>query len=199
MSDLTPRQHELLAFLLTRARDGAAPATLEQLCTELGLASRGSLHKQIQALVAGGFVHPLEGRRTGVRLTAAALDDGRLPLRGDIAAGRPIEAVDIEDRIEVPANMRPHGDCYVLRVTGDSMIDDGILHGDLVVVDPRRSARSGDTVVALVDGNEVTLKAVEFRAGRVLLHPANPAFPTQAYGPERVALQGVMTGLLRTT
>ena len=194
---LTRRQRELLGALRDWPADAPAP-TLDELCTALGLRSRGSLHKQLQALVAAGLAEPMEGQRRGVRLTAAALDDpGTLPLLGRIAAGRPIEAVSRDERIAVPPQLRGRGECYVLEVRGDSMADDGILDGDWVVVEQRSHARNGELVVALVDGEEATLKRIEQRPGRVLLHPANAAYQPLALEPDRVTVQGVVVGQMR--
>lgn len=197
MATLTARQREIYEHLLARHRAGEPPAGLNELCVELGLASRGSLHKQIAALVEAGLVEPMGRRPTGVVLTRDATDDGRLPLLGEIAAGRPLAPVVDPERLEVPADLRPTPGCYLLRVRGESMRDAGILDGDLAVVEPREAVRDGDTVVALIDDTEVTLKVLERRGGRILLHAANPAFATQVYEPERVRVQGVLCGLLR--
>lgn len=194
---LTRRQRELLDALRDWPADAPAP-TLDELCTALGLRSRGSLHKQIQALVDAGLVTPMAGRRRGVRLTDAAVEDpDSLPLLGRIAAGRPIEAVSRDERIPVPAPLRGRGECYVLEVRGDSMADDGILDGDWVVVEHRGEARNGEVVVALVDGEEATLKRIEQRPGQVLLHPANAAHQPLVLEPERVTIQGVVVGQMR--
>lgn len=194
---LTRRQRELLDALRDWPPDAPAP-TLDELCAALGLRSRGSLHKQIQALVDAGLVTPMAGRRRGVRLTAAAVEDpGSVPLLGRIAAGRPIEAVSRDERIDVPAALRGRGECYVLEVRGDSMAGDGILDGDWVVVEHRDEARNGELVVALVDGEEATLKRIEQRPGQVLLHPANAAYQPLVLEPERVTIQGVVVGQMR--
>lgn len=194
---LTRRQQEVLRALREWPGDTPAP-TLDQLCATLGLRSRGSLHRQVQALVSAGLVEPMDGQRRGVRLTpAAAQDPHTLPLLGRIAAGRPIEAVTREERIPVPPQLRGHGECYVLEVRGDSMADDGILDGDWVVVEHRGHARNGELVVALVDGEETTLKRIEQRPGRVLLHPANADYQPLALEPDRVVVQGVVVGQMR--
>ena len=194
---LTRRQRELLAVLRDWPADTPAP-TLDQLCAALGLRSRGSLHKQVQALVDAGLVEPMEGLRRGVRLTPAAVDDAdTLPLLGRIAAGRPIEAISRDERIAVPPQLRGQGECYVLEVRGDSMADDGILDGDWVVVEHRGHARNGELVVALVDGEEATLKRIEQQPGRVLLHPANAAYAPLEVEPQRLVIQGVVVGQMR--
>ena len=160
--------------------------------------SRGSLHKHVQALVKAGHVEPLSGKQRGVRLCESA--QGHLlslPLLGRIAAGRPIEALENPQELEVPRQLRGKGRCYVLQVRGDSMIDEGILDGDWVVVEQRDHARDGEIVVALIDGEEATLKRIEQTPSACILHPANPDLAPLRYAPERVRIQGVVTGQMR--
>ncbi len=195
MSSLTARQKQIVEHLKEHAAAGHAPS-LRQLCAELGLRSPGSLHKHIRALTVAGLVERAPGR--GIRLTAAALHDpDTLPLLGRIAAGRPIEAIGDQRRIHVPPELRGKGDCYVLEVRGDSMIEEGILDGDWVVVEHRDHARNGELVVALIDDAEATLKRIEQRPGAVILHAANPAYPPLRYEPRRVRVQGVVVGQMR--
>jgi repressor LexA len=198
-ASLTRRQRAIYDFLREHAEAFPHPPTLDELCTALGLSSRGSLHKQVQALVDAGLVEPLNGRQRGLRLAEAReLKENTLPLLGTIAAGRPIEAVTTPETIEVPAHLRTPRPCYVLRVRGDSMVDAGILDGDYVVVEQCDSARNGEVVVALVDGTAATLKRIEQRPGEVVLHPANPQLSPQRYRPEQVMVQGVLVGQMRT-
>ena len=118
-------------------------------------------------------------------------------LLGYIAAGRPIEAIGQAESIDVPEALHGGRECYVLQVRGDSMIEEGILDGDWVVIERREQARNGEIVVALIDGAEATLKRIEQRPGRVILHPANTALSPQIYAPEQVAIQGVLVGQMR--
>ncbi len=197
---LTAGQRQLHEHLRARQQQGLAPATLDQLCAELGLASRGSLHKQVSALIEAGLVEPMDGKQRGVRLRqapAAVADDEGLPLLGRIAAGRPIDALPGHDRIRVPPEMRPRGDGYALSVRGDSMRDAGILDGDVVIIESRSQARAGEIVVALVDGESATLKRLRPRDGWIDLESENPEHPTQRYAADRVQIQGVVCGLLR--
>lgn len=195
---LTRRQLDILEQLRDRARETERPPTLDELCAELGLRSRGSLHKQVSALIDAGLVEPMEGRQRGVRLTEAALVDERsLPLLGTIAAGRPIEVLPQAESIEVPSHLTRSRPCYVLQVRGDSMVEDGIIDGDWVVIEQRDHARNGEVVVALVDGDHATLKRIEQRPGRVVLHPANGSMEPMQYAPERVRIQGVLVGQMR--
>lgn len=195
---LTRRQLEILEFLRERARSFEHPPTLDELAGALGLRSRGSLHKQIRALVDAGLVEPMNRTRRGVRLTGDAVRErDTLPLLGRIAAGRPIEAVADDERLHVPPQLRTGDDCFVLQVRGESMVEDGILDGDWIVVEPRDSARNGEVVVALIDGGEATVKRLLQRPGEVLLLPANAALSPMRYAPERVRIQGVVVGQMR--
>ncbi|MGE0080641.1 MAG: transcriptional repressor LexA [Thiohalomonadaceae bacterium] len=196
--ELTRRQQAILDFLREHARQQAYPPTLDEVCAALGLRSRGSLHKHVSALVNAGYLEPLHGKQRGLRLTAAAMgEENTLPLLGTIAAGRPIEAVAQPEHIEVPPLLRSRAPCYVLRVRGDSMVDEGILDGDYVIIEAREQARDGEIVVALVDGQEATLKRLQRHSGEVLLHPANAAMEPMRYAPERVKIQGVLVGQMR--
>lgn len=194
---LTRRQQQILDYL--REQDFDPPPTLDELCRALGLSSRGSLHKHISALVEAGLVEPMDGKHRGVLLRdpEAAADEERLPFLGYIAAGRPIEAIPQPETLEVPAALRTRRPCYVLEVRGDSMIEDGILDGDWVVIEQRDQARNGEVVVALVDGGEATLKRIEQQPGQVILHPANGRLAPLRYRPDQVQVQGVLVGQMR--
>ena len=195
---LTKMQRAVLDHLREWHRERAEPPTLDELCRSMGLKSRGSLHKHVSGLIRAGFVEPMARRRRGVRLHGGAGEtQGALPLLGTIAAGQPIEALEVPETLEVPEALRSRGDCFVLRVRGDSMVDAGILDGDWVVVESRTSARNGEMVVALIDGEEVTLKRIDQAPGRCILLPANPACEPMAFSPERVCIQGVVVGQMR--
>jgi len=202
LPDLTRRQQEIYEYLLENLHKFPHPPTLDELCTALGLSSRGSLHKQLQALVKAGLIEPMNNKRRGVRLTPPPSrevppDENELPLYGRIAAGRPIEAIVGEETISVPPPLRTDRPCYVLEVKGDSMIDAGILDGDWVIIEQRDHARNGEIVVALVDGEEATLKRIEQKRDRVILHPANREMQPMSYRPEQVQIQGVLVGQMR--
>ncbi|MFM1891079.1 MAG: hypothetical protein RLZ44_156 [Pseudomonadota bacterium] len=208
---LTRRQQEIYDYLREHLDDFPHPPTLDELCQALGLSSRGSLHKQIQALIEAGLVEPMHNLRRGIRLVDedaasvgaavgaadAASDEDELPLYGRIAAGRPIEAIANPETIRVPSQLRTNQPCYVLEVKGDSMVEEGILDGDWVVIEQRQQARNGEIVVALVDGEEATLKRFELDRGRVVLHPANSTLQPMIYRPERIQIQGILVGQMR--
>ena len=197
---LTRRQAAVLAWLREHRRRGGRPPSLGDVCRGLGLRSRGSLHKHMHALVEAGFVEPMRGKKRGVRLRGDVAGE-RVPLVGAIAAGRPIEAVETPDQVEVPASLRGEEPCFALRVRGDSMVEDGILDGDLVIVEQREQARDGEIVVAIIDGTEATLKRLRTVAGpppEVELRPANPHMEILRYAPERVRVAGVVAGQMRS-
>ncbi len=130
-------------------------------------------------------------------LPIAANDIIEIPLHGRIAAGVPIEALEGQSSLSVPAALLGSGEHYALEVSGDSMIDAGILDGDYALIQRTETARNGEIVVALVHEEEATLKYVFKEDGNVRLDPANPAYEPQLYGPGEVRIQGKMAGLLR--
>ena len=127
-----------------------------------------------------------------------ANDVRELPLLGKIAAGTPIAAIQHErDRLPVPESMLGKGDHYVLEIEGDSMIEAGILNGDLVVIRKGDTAHNGEIVVALVEGEEATLKRLRKKGGSIALEPANRNYETRIFGPDQVEVQGKLVGLIR--
>jgi repressor LexA len=134
----------------------------------------------------------------GQATPAAANESRELPVLGRIAAGTPIEAIQQErDRLPVPEAMLGAGEHFVLEVQGDSMINAGILDGDFVVIRRTDAAISGDIVVALVMGEEATLKRLRKKGASIALEAANPAYETRIFGPDQVAVQGKLVGLIR--
>ena len=131
-------------------------------------------------------------------LAAAANDSRELPILGKIAAGTPIEAIQQErDRIPIPESMLGAGEHFVLEISGDSMINAGILDGDFVVIRKVNTANSGEIVVALVMGEEATLKRLRKKGASIALEAANPAYETRIFGPDQVDVQGKLVGLIR--
>ena len=194
---LTRRQQALYDYLKDHFNASDEAPSLDELCAALGLSSRGSLHKHLQALVEAELVEPLKGKHRGIRLRHLEPEEDGLPLLGTIAAGQPIEALPQPEYMKVPDQLRTNRSCYVLRVKGDSMIEAGILDGDYVVIEQRDAARNGEIVVALVNNHEVTLKRIEQRPGKVILHPENTALKPFTYSPEDVRIQGVVVGQMR--
>jgi len=197
--NLTRRQQDIYEFLLDAEHRWADPPTLDELCEALGLRSRGSLHKHIQALVEAELIEPFHGKHRGVRLrTTQGAAENAVPYLGKIAAGVAVQAFEVPETIEVPGFMLGSQSCFVLQAKGDSMINAGILDGDLLVIERRSTARNHDIVVALVQSEESTLKRIEQTPGEVLLHPENPAFEVHRYVPDEVQIQGVVVGQMRT-
>ena len=198
---LTRRQQEIYDYLRENADQFNHAPTLTELCDALGLSSRGSMHKQVQALIDAGLVEPMNNQRRGIRLIEheqEAANDNEIPMMGYIAAGRPIEAMENPENMFVPPDLRSDKPCYVLQVKGDSMIDEGILDGDWVVIEQRDTARNGEIVVALVDNSDATLKRIEQKPGEVVLHPANESMSPMHFHPDQVKIQGVLVGQMRS-
>jgi len=203
--NLTRKQQEIFSFLLENQNTLQQPLTLDALCTAMGLKSRGSLHGQIKALIEANLVERPERKQRGIRLTqygrSFALQDSSsntLPLVGVIAAGRPIEALENISYMTIPDQIRTEKPCYVLKVKGDSMIEEGIFDGDWVIVEQRCHARNGEIVVALIDKSEATLKFIEQYPHEILLIPANSTMQAMRYKPEQVEIQGVLVGQMRS-
>jgi repressor LexA len=194
---LTRRQQDIYDYLQRNAEQFAHPPTYDELCHALGLSSRGSLHKHIQALIDAGLVEPQAGRQ-GIRLVEWEQAEGGTPYLGAIAAGRPIEAVPQPEFLPVPDFLLSKRPCYVLSVKGESMIEAGIMDGDLVVVEKRDTARNGEIVVALINREEATLKRLQNNDdGSVTLIPENSSMAPMTYPAEQVQIQGVLVSLLR--
>jgi repressor LexA len=197
----TDRSRQVYDFVRAyTARHGYAPK-LREIAGHLGIHSRGVVHRHLRVLEAEGLLRIEPDRARGIRLrgrTAAAARPGQLPLLGRIAAGRPIEAIPGEDEIDLSEFFVNHNR-FVLRVAGDSMIEDGILDGDMVVVEKRDTADNGEIVVALIDGVEATLKRLQKnRDGSVTLRPANAALAPMRYNAARVRIQGIVVGQFRS-
>lgn len=195
---LTPGQHKTLSFIRQFiARQGYAPS-LSEIALGIGISSKGVAHRYVQALAGAGYLILQPGRQRGIELVAEeGLEETlTLPLLGRIAAGRPIEAIPGQEMLDLTSLYGPNR--YALRVTGDSMVEAGILDGDTVIVEQRQIANDGEIVVALIDGEDVTLKRLKYRQdGNLALVAENPDMPPMIYAAERVAIQGVVVGQLR--
>ena len=199
---LTRRQRDVLEVIRTFIeRHGYSPS-LEEIGRALGLSSVATVHKHVSHLVEKGLVRRAWNQNRSIDLIEEPRDADaatELPLLGTIAAGSPLEAVRSEQAVSVPADMVPGGGRpgYVLRVRGDSMIDEQIRDGDLVVIEERPQARDGETVVALVDGHEATLKKLFREGATVRLQPANATLGPLILAADRVQVQGVVVGVIR--
>jgi len=204
MNTLTRRQREIFNFLRDNSEDFSRPPSLDELCSALGMASRGSMYKHIMALIKVGLVEPFTGNKQGgVRLSIQAQNEAEmteqgLPFIGSIAAGIPIAALTTINYMMVPDALKTNKPCYILQVKGESMIEAGIFDGDWVVIEQRDYASNGEIVVALIEDSEATLKYIEQSAEQVLLLPANANMSALSYHPEQVAIQGVLVGQMRS-
>jgi repressor LexA len=194
--NLTKRQKEILDFIRSyRSEHGISP-TQREIRETFRLSSFGTVQKHLKRLEEKGALAREWNRSRGIAPKDDSPGAKGVPLLGLVAAGRPIEPFPHEESIEVPATLLGKGDHYVLRVRGESMIEDGILDGDFVVVARREKAESGQTVVALVRG-EATLKRYYSEGQRVRLQPANAAMKPLTVDARDVTIQGVVTGLIR--
>ena len=197
--DLPPRRAEILAYLRAELAAGRAPS-LAEIAEAFGFASRNAAQKHVQALVEAGLVEQAGGRSRGLRLPGGPAALLALPVLGRVAAGTPIEAISHASRnLSVPTGMiAAAARHYALEVKGDSMIDAGINNGDMVVIKEQSTADNGDIVVALIEGEEATLKTFRRRGATIALEAANPAYQTRLYQDHQVRVQGKLVGLIRT-
>lgn len=197
---LTKRQRQVLDVIQGFIETKGYSPSLEEIGGSLGLSSVATVHKHVTHLVEKGYVRRVWNQNRSIELVrdsdrAAAQ---HVPLMGTIAAGRPLEAVPTVETIAVPSDMvAGRGRTFVLKIQGDSMIEEHIRDGDYVIIEERKVAQDGESVVALVDGSEATLKRFYRDAGRVRLQPANPAMEPIVLAADRVQIQGVVVGLIR--
>ncbi|MEB2345848.1 MAG: transcriptional repressor LexA [Deltaproteobacteria bacterium] len=196
---LTRRQREIYDFVCAFIDEQGYSPSLEEIGARFGLSSVATVHKHVHQLVGKGWLRKSWNR---ARSLEPAGEEGvpqvTLPLLGTVAAGTPIEPIEIEERVAVPAGLvrRPDA-CFALRVRGDSMIDEQIRDGDTVVVERRAEARDGDTVVAVLRGEEATLKRFQRRGATVRLLPANARMKPIEAPARDVEIRGVVRALLR--
>jgi repressor LexA len=224
---LTSKQHELLRFIHERLEASGVSPSFEEMKEALDLKSKSGVHRLIGALEERGFIRRLANRARAlevlkmpegggsrdvnvvkltpaiatksaqVNLPVAANDVIEIPLHGRIAAGVPIEAMEGQTSLSVPMALLGAGEHYALEVSGDSMVEAGILDGDFALIKKTNVARDGEIVVALVRGEEATLKYLRRENGQIKLDPANAAYEPQYYGAGEVEVQGKLAGLLR--
>jgi repressor LexA len=207
-SDLTKRQQAVLHFIRSFVSDEGRSPTLIEVAKGVGSSAVSTIHKHVQHLIDKGFLARSHGKGNNIVLASAEREKRApesmpairlIPFLGDVAAGAPILPESRAIPIEVPnAIHRNKDEVFVLRVKGESMIDDAILDGDLVVLQRRGEYRNGDRVVALLDGEEVTLKEYRRDAKGVWLIPHNPELKPKCYAPNRVDIQGLLVGVMRS-
>ena len=197
---LTRRQKEILDFVGRHIHKKGYAPTIEEIGEHFGLSSLATVHKHLANLQAKGFVKRAWNRSRALELVPVqgTVRTVELPLLGRVAAGSPIEAIARSETIHVPEDMVGRHRTYVLQVKGDSMIEEQIRDGDYVIVEDRQPARDGEMVIALVGGENVTLKKLfRERGGKVRLQPANSALTPLIVNGEDVRVQGVVIGVLR--
>ena len=217
---LTRKQHDLLCFIHDRLAASGVSPSFEEMKEALDLRSKSGVHRLISALEERSFIRRLPNRARALEVLKmpergteepvklkpktpaavvplAANDVVELPLHGRIAAGVPIEAMEGQTSLSVPAALLGPGEHYALEVAGDSMVEAGILDGDYALILRTETARDGQIVVALVDEHEATLKYFRREGNMIRLDPANRAYDPQRYAPNQVRVQGRLAGLLR--
>lgn len=196
---LTQRQKEVLDFISEFiAHNGYSPS-MEEIAEHFQFASLNAVFKHLEALSSRGYLQRDSNRARSIQLSAtSAAEVQNLPLFGYVAAGRPIEAVSGSETLPIPEYfLSRRGNCYVLQVKGESMIEEHIQDGDFVVVESRATATSGETVVALVDDENVTLKKFFPEGNRIRLQPANEMLEPIVLDASRVKIQGVVVSVMR--
>lgn len=218
---LTRKQHELLCFIHDRLNETGVSPSFEEMKDALDLKSKSGVHRLIRALEERSFIRRLPNRARALevvrmpertiapppssaqpslapKVPVAANDSViELPLHGRIAAGMPIEAMEGQSSLSVPAALLGPGEHYALEVSGDSMIEAGILDGDYALIRRTETARDGEIIVALIDDAEATLKYFRREGQMVRLDPANHIYSPQRYKADQVRVQGRLAGLLR--
>lgn len=197
---LTRRQKEILEYLNEFIdREGYAP-TIEEIAEHFSLRSLATVHKHLTNLQEKGLIRRAWNRSRALELvpTEVKVHAVELPLLGRVAAGSPIEAIDASETIFVPEDMIGRKETYVLQVKGDSMIEEQIRDGDYVIVENRTTADDGEMVIALLDGENATLKKLYREGdGQVRLQPANARLKPMVVDQDRLRIQGVVIGVLR--
>jgi repressor LexA len=215
---LTAKQRELLQFIHDRLKATGVSPSFDEMREALDLKSKSGVHRLISALEERQFIRRLPNRARALEVVkmpegmsptaaaamatktvvpAAANDTMEIPLHGRIAAGTPIEALQGTESFSVPAALLGPGEHYALEVSGDSMVEEGILDGDFALIRKADSARDGEIVVALIDNEEATLKTYRREGQMIRLDPANRSYEPQRYDENRVQIQGRLAGLIR--
>jgi len=196
MTGLTPAQQKVFSFVHDYAiRHGYSPSH-EEVCRQFGYRSPNSVCKHLKQLVQLGYPQTPRNKKRALDLIAVHAGAVAVSFLGIVAAGTPIEAVGIPELIEVPENFLGHGNNFALRVRGDSMIEDGIRDGDILIITRQSHAENGQTVIALVRG-EATVKKFYHRGNEIELRPANSRMEPLQERAEDVEIVGIVMGLLR--
>ena len=197
---LTPRQREIYDFICRfKEAHGYAP-TIAEIRAHLGLSSPATVHQLLSALEREGLIRRIPNVSRGIEIASSGASEQacEIPLLGVVAAGHPIEAILSHEVVNIPPDLLGRGRTFALKVRGDSMIEEHIRDGDFLIIEARQTAENGQTVVALVDGSDATVKRFYKEPNQVRLEPANPAYnPILVKPAERVSIQGIVIGVIR--
>jgi len=194
---VTKRQKQILDYLKGYIKNHGYSPTFDEIAGTFGFSSKGTVYKHIKALKLKGLIKHEWNRARAIEIKSDHPEEYVLPVLGMVAAGRPIEAVESTEQLSVPAGFIRAGNHYVLRVVGNSMIEEHITDGDFVVVQEKANAENGETAVALIDESEVTIKKIFKRDDKIELRPANEKFKSLILDTDRVRIQGIVVGILR--
>lgn len=195
---ISDSQRKTLEFIRQYVSENGYAPKLHEIADGIGIKSRGVVHRYVQALTDQGYLEHEPGKHRGLQLADAEETASvfTLPLLGKIAAGMPIQAIPGQDEINLSEFFLGPGR-FALKVQGSSMIDAGILDGDVAVIKQQNHAHSGEIVVALIDNEEATLKTIKYQNGLIQLIPANAHMQAMIFEPQRVQVQGVLVGSFR--
>jgi repressor LexA len=196
---VTPRLRQIYDYLCRYSdKYGYAP-TIAEIGKQFNLSSPASVHHILSGLEREGLIRRIPNVSRGIEVVRAepSEDEFEIPLLGVVAAGQPIEAILSQETLSVPPDMLGSGRLFALRVRGDSMIGEQIREGDFIVCESRQTAANGQTVVALVDGSDATVKKFYKAGDNIRLEPANPKYKPIVVKADRVTIQGVVRGLIR--
>jgi repressor LexA len=197
---ITAKQRRVYDFIRRYMESNQEPPTMAEIGRQFQMRSSASVHGILIALEREGLIKRIPNVSRGIELVEQATNnnDNEIPLLGIVAAGQPIEAILSHDTVPVPKDMQGRGRTFALRVRGDSMIEENIQDGDIIIVTSQKTADNGQVVVALIDGNYATVKKFYREPDFIRLEPANPQFkPIFVKTPERIQIQGVVCGLIR--
>ena len=196
--NLTARQKEIFEFIKDYLMSHGIAPSVTEIGEAFSLGSLGTVHKHLKALENRGCIRRAKGHARAIEIVhggeSIAYD---VPMLGLIAAGAPIEALEVPDSLAIPEDMLGRGTTFSLQVNGDSMIEDGIHDGDFIVVESRSDARDGEIVVALVEGSEATVKRLYREGDQVRLQPSNSSMEPIYVQAVDVEIRGVVIGLIR--
>ena len=198
---ITAKQKRIFEFIRRYIDSNQEAPTMVEIGRQFQMRSSASVHAVLTALEREGLIKRIPNVSRGIEVIQpkeSGEEDNEIPLLGTVAAGQPIEAILSHDTISVPKDLHGHGRTFALRVRGESMIDENIQDGDIIIVAAQKTAENGQVVVALIDGNVATVKKFYREPDFIRLEPANPQFkPIFIKTPERIQIQGVVRGLIR--